>query len=168
VILATPEALADLAAPWAKLYSHSSVLATLVQFLHVAAIVVAGGLAIAVDRATLRLRHGEPGARARHLTELGSVHRVVLGGLALSFLTGLALLAADLDTFLVSWIFWSKLGLIALLLANGARMTRAERALRTGGAGADVQWRRLRTMSITSLALWLVITLAGVALTNLA
>ena len=158
----------DLAEPWAKAYSHSNVLATIVGFLHIAPIVVGGGLAIALDRATLRLRHEEPGARARHLVELGTAHRMVLGALALSFLSGLALFAADVETFFGSWIFWLKMGLIVLLLANGAMMTRAERALRVAGAGADRSWRRLRTLAITSLTLWLIVTLAGVALQNLA
>jgi hypothetical protein len=83
-------------------------------------------------------------------------------------LSGVALLAADLETYFDSRIFWIKMGLIAVLLANGAVMNRTERALRAAGGGADVQWRRLRTIAITSLALWLTITLAGVALLNLA
>jgi hypothetical protein len=168
VLLAPPQLLVDLAAPWAKLYSHSKVLTTTVQFLHVAPIVVGGGLAIGLDRSTLRLKHDEPGARARHLSELGTAHRVVLGALALSLVSGLALLAADLETFFGSWIFWVKMGLVALLLANGAVMTRTERMLRVAGANADASWRRMRTIALTSLALWLIITLAGVALTNLA
>jgi len=172
VILAPPQLLVDLADPWAKLYSHSNVLATIVGFLHVAPIVVGGGLAIAIDRWTLRLRHDEPAARARHLEELGAAHRVVLGALALSFVSGLALLAADLETFFGSWIFWVKMGFIVLLLANGLFMARTEGTLRAAGAGdgarSDAAWRRLRTMAFTSLALWLTITLAGVALMNLA
>lgn len=167
-MLAPPQLLLDLAEPWAKVYSHSSVLATIVGFLHVAPVVVGGGLAIALDRSTLRLRHDEPGARARHLIELGTAHRLVLGALGLSFLSGLALLAADLETYWGSWIFWLKMGLVALLLANGALMSRTERRLRVAGATADLQWRKLRTIALTSLALWLTITLAGVALMNLA
>jgi hypothetical protein len=168
VLLAPPQLLVDLAAPWAKLYGHSKVLTTIVQFLHVAPIVVGGGLAIGLDRSTLRLDHDEPGARARHLSELGTAHRLVLGALTLSLVSGLALLAADLETFFGSWVFWVKMGLVALLLANGAVMTRTERLLRAAGANADVHWRRMRTIAVTSLALWLIITLAGVALTNLA
>lgn len=167
MLVAPPRALVDLAAPWASLYGDSSVLATIVVFLHIAPIVVGGGLAIALDRSTLRLRHEEPGARARHLAELGAAHRVVLGGLALSFVSGLALFAADVETYFGSWIFWLKMGFIAVLLANGAYMDRTERALRSTGAG-DAHWRRLRGIAVTSLALWLTITLAGVALLNLA
>jgi len=168
VILAPPQLLVDIAEPWAKLYSHSSVVATIVGFLHVAPIVVGGGLAIALDRWTLRLRHDEPDTRTRHLVEMSQAHRVVLGALALSFVTGLALFAADVETYFGSWIFWFKMGLIVLLLANGAIMTRTERGLRVGGPNADADWRRLHTTALTSLALWLAITLAGVALMNLA
>lgn len=168
MLLAVPQILVELAEPWAKVYGHSKILATVVGFLHVASVVVGGGLAIALDRSTLRVRHDQPGARARHLSELGAGHGVVLGALSLSLLSGIALLAADLETYLDSPIFWIKMGLIVLLLANGAVMTRTERILRVAGTNADAQWRRLRAIAFTSLALWLTITLAGVALLNLA
>jgi uncharacterized membrane protein len=170
MLVAPPHVLVDLAAPWASLYGDSNALATIVTFVHIAPIVVGGGLAIALDRATLRLRDDEPGARARHLAELGAAHRVVLGGLALSFLSGLALFAADVETYFGSWIFWLKMGFIAVLLANGARMNRIERSLRASGSTStgDAQWRRLRGIAVTSLVLWLTITLAGVALLNFA
>lgn len=163
--LAAPESLTRLAEPWSSFYSHSTTAATVVTFLHVAPIVVGGGLAIAIDRATLRLRDGDAGARARHLEETGMAHRTVVAALALSALSGLALLAADLDTFLGSWVFWVKMALIGVLLANGYLMTRTEARLR---AGAGDQWGRFRVQAMTSLVLWLAITLAGVALVNAA
>jgi uncharacterized membrane protein len=167
-MLAPPDILTGLAAPWAKFYGHSRVAATIVEFLHIAPLIVAGGLAIALDRSTLRLDHDDPTARARHLAELSAVHRVVVGGLVVSLLSGLALLASDLETFWGSWIFWLKMALVLLLLANGGMMTRLERALRAGEGYADEGWRRLRNVAIASVTLWLTITLAGVALTNLA
>lgn len=163
-MIAPPEALADFVAPWAKFYSHSSLTATIVTFLHVAPIIVGGGLAIAVDRGTLRL-HADPAERARHLRELGLAHRTVIVALVVSSLSGLALLAADLETYLGSWVFWVKMGLIAALLGNGLLMTRAEGRLRAGIAD---QWGRLRVLAVASLVLWLVITFAGVALVNAA
>jgi uncharacterized membrane protein len=96
------------------------------------------------------------------------VHRVVLGGLVVSILSGLALLASDLETFWGSWIFWLKMALVVLLLANGGIMTRIERALRANPGNPDDDWRRLRNVAIASVTLWLTITLAGVALTNFA
>jgi uncharacterized membrane protein len=167
-MLAPPDILTQLAAPWAKFYGHSRLTATVVEFLHIAPLIVAGGLAVALDRSTLRLDHDDPGARERHLAELGTVHRVILGGLAVSLLSGLALLASDLETFWGSWIFWLKMALVVLLLANGGMMTRLERALRANEGDPDAGWRRLRNVAIASVTLWLTITLAGVALTNLA
>lgn len=166
MIFTTPEVLTRLTDPWSKFYSHSTTTETIVTFLHIAPIVVGGGIAIALDRAALRLRHDEPGARERHLAELGSVHPIVITALIVSLVSGIAMLAADLDTFLGSWVFWVKMALVAALLANGALMTRLERALAAPGGGTPDQWGRLRGNAITSLALWLVITLAGVILTN--
>ena len=163
---ATPEALANAVAPWQKFYSHSSAASTIVIFLHIAPLVVGGGLAIALDRASLRLRHDEPGARERHLAELGSVHAVVIAALLVSFVSGLLLLAADLDTFLPSWVFWMKMALVAALLANGAVMRSLERRLSRPGDLREDQWHRLRGTAITSLVLWLAITFAGVMLMN--
>ena len=171
-MIAPPELLVDLAAPWARIYGHSDVLPTLVTFLHVAPVVVGGGLAIALDRSTLRVHHDDPLAAAHHLAELGAAHPVVLGALSLSFVSGLALLLADVEVYFGSWIFWVKLGFIMALLANGALLSRTERAMRAtdsqAGALTGARWRRLRALAVTSIALWLTITLAGVALLNLA
>ncbi|HEY2027051.1 MAG TPA: hypothetical protein VGG78_08585 [Gemmatimonadaceae bacterium] len=168
MLLTTPDALVNLAKPWAQLYSHSKTVATLVTFVHVAAVVVGGGLALSLDRATLRSRTSDDDTRTRHLADLGDAHRVVLSALALSLLSGVALVAADLDTFLGSWVFWLKMALLALLLANGAMMRRAERAIGTPESDVEELWRRLRTAAIASVTLWLVVVLAGVALTNIA
>ena len=96
------------------------------------------------------------------------MHAWVIGALALAFLSGLAMLAADLDTFLGSWAFWTKLGLIAILLANGAMMNHTEQVLRTTSPITGDRWGRLRRSAMTSLVLWLAITFAGVVLTNAA
>jgi hypothetical protein len=168
MMLATPAILTHAVAPWVRFYSDSKAASTIVTFLHIAPIVVGGGLGISLDRSTLRVSSDDRAARERHLVELGAVHRWVIGALALSFLSGLALLASDLDTFLGSWVFWVKLGLIALLLANGAMMTRVERTLRESESGTGDTWRRLRMVAITSLTLWLAITFAGVVLTSVA
>jgi len=64
-------------------------------------------------------------------------------------------------------VFWVKLALIGLLLANGFVMNRTERALAAGGDESTL-WGRLRTISMLSLTLWIATTLAGVVLTNYA
>lgn len=163
----TPDFLSRLADPWAHYYSHSKVAETVVTFLHVAPIVVGGGVAIALDRAALRLRWEDSEGRARHLTELGSTHSLVIGALVVSLLSGIAMLASDLDTFLPSWVFWVKMAMIVALLINGAAMQRLERALAAPGGGTRDQWGRLRGIAITSVTLWLATTLAGVILTNI-
>jgi hypothetical protein len=160
--------LARLFEPWAHVYADSKVIATMVTFGHVASLLMAGGLAVATDRATLRALRLAAEDRGRHLEELSGVHRLVVGGLSLSVITGLLLFASDADTFIGSWIFWVKMGMICVLLGNGYVMTSAERALRADAAEASPAWWRLRRSALVSVALWYAITLAGVALVNVA
>ena len=139
------------AAPWKQLYDDSKATATAVVFVHLASLLVGGGLALATDRATLRAAGGPPTERERHIEELGLTHRPVVVSLAVAFLSGVLLFLADVETFAVSIAFWAKMALVALLLLNGYGMTRLERRLRDGReapavVGADGPlWRRLRT-----------------------
>lgn len=162
-----PSSLARLAEPWNNLYSDSRVISSLVIFLHLVPLLVAGGTALAADRATLRASRGSADDRTRQLAELRRIHVVVLGGLALSFATGVLLFLSDVDEYLESPFFWIKLALIGLLLANGFFMTRTEQALSAGGDQGTL-WGRLRTICMLSLTLWLATTLAGVVLMNYA
>jgi hypothetical protein len=161
-------ALARLLEPWAHLYADSKVIATVVTFGHIASLLMAGGLAVTTDRATLRALRLAAAERGRHLEDLSGVHQLVVGGLVLSIATGLLLLASDVETFLRSWVFWLKLGMICVLLGNGYAMTRAEKALREDAGEASPAWTRLRRTALASVALWYAITLAGVALANVA
>ena len=165
---ASSSTLARLVEPWAHLYADSKVIATIVTFGHVASLLMAGGLAVATDRATLRALRLAAEERGRHLEDLSGVHRLVVGGLTLSVITGILLFMSDVETFIGSWIFWLKMGMICVLLANGYRMTRAERSLRADAAEISPAWRGLRRTALTSVALWYAITLAGVALVNVA
>jgi len=164
--VSVPAALIELVEPWSRLYADSRVVATLVVYGHIAALLFSGGLAVTLDRATLRAARN-PGARARHLEDLAASHRMVVSGLALSFVTGVLLFTADLETYFVSWIFWTKMGLILLLLTNGYGITRAESLLREGGA-PEVGWAQLTRTAWASLVFWFAIALAGVALVNAA
>jgi uncharacterized membrane protein len=155
--------LADWADPWSKLFSHSKAVSAGVLFLHLVPLVVAAGAAFAADRATLRAARGAVSDRTRQLQELAAIHRIVLGGLALSFISGVLLFLADVETFLGSIFLWVKLSLVFLLVINGLVMTRTERALARSGEDA-VLWRRLRTLAYLSAILWLATTLAGVVL----
>jgi len=60
------------------------------------------------------------------------------------------------------------MAMICVLLGNGYAMTKAESALRADAADASPAWTRLRRTALMSVALWYAITLAGVALANVA
>jgi len=161
-----PAALVRLVEPWSRLYADSKVIATLVVFGHIAALLLAGGTAVTLDRATLRAARN-PDARARHLDDLASSHRVVLTGLTISFVTGALLFTADLESYFTSWIYWTKMGLIVFMLANGYGITKAAKALRVGG-DAVVGWAQLTRTAWASRIFWFTIALFGVALVNAA
>lgn len=168
-MIAPPEALVRLVEPWSQLYSDSTVVPTLVVFGHIAALVFAGGLAVTLDRATLRAARGAAEFRWRQLEELRAAHRLVIIGIGLSIATGVLLFAADLETYFGSWIYWLKMSLIALLLLNGFWMTRLEgRISSTPNASDEAGWRRLRATAVISLILWFSIAFAGVALVKAA
>jgi hypothetical protein len=158
-----PGALGSLIAHWASLYSGHAVLRSVVVFAHVGALVGAGGCAIAADRATLHASRSDQAERRIQVEALAATHQVVVAGLAVILVSGLLMCAADLETFLDSRVFWIKMALIVLLLANGAALTAAGRLV---GSGDETAWVRLRVTAMTSVALWLSITFAGVALTN--
>ncbi len=161
-----PDALVHALKPWSDFYSHSKMAATVVTFCHVAGLLLAGGLAIAADRGSLRALRLAAGERSHYMRELGSVHRWVLTGLTVVVLSGIALLTADIETFFGSWIFWTKMALVALLLLNGLRMTRAEDAIRRDASAESPHWQSLHRAAVTSLGLWFVIAAFGVALAN--
>ncbi|MCC6930251.1 MAG: hypothetical protein IT359_14795 [Gemmatimonadaceae bacterium] len=178
------QAAVQLAAPWKDAYDNSTLLATSVIALHLTALLVGGGLAIAADRATLRVPGaavgGDAGAaaavaageRQRQLSELGAVHRPVLAALVILFVSGVALTLADLETYIASSVYWLKFALIVLLLANGVVMTRTERALgssaQLAAPVAQSLWRRMRWSAWASIALWIATLVLGTALVNMA
>lgn len=148
--------------PWADLYGGSAALSTGVTAVHLAGVLVGGGLALASDRATLRaLRH--PRALAHHLDELAAVHRPVLLGLAVTGATGALMLAADLESLASSPVFWIKMLVLAALLANGALIRGAARRLARQIDSAS--WRgRLAGAARASAALWLAALVLGAVL----
>ena len=165
-MIAPPAALVALLKPWADFYSDSKAAETAVMFLHVGGLLLAGGLAIAADRHTLRAMRLAAGDRHGHLAELATVHRWVLSGLAVIVISGLGLLTADIETFWGSWIYWTKMGLVVVLLYNGFVMTRVERALTRDASETSPSWRKLHRVAVRSLLLWFVTAAVGVALVN--
>lgn len=151
------------AEPWSALYNDSPLVQTTLLAGHLGGIVLGGGLAIATDRATLRVGRGGGNARVEHVRELAHLHSPVLVALSVTFATGLGMVAADLEAYLGSAAFWIKMGLLVLLLANGARLRRAGSAPDAHDGG----WHRLRAAAVSSLVLWLALIGAGTWLSNM-
>jgi hypothetical protein len=149
---------------WAHLYGGAKFLSAAVMYVHLAGIMVAGGFAVAEDRASiLLLRSPEPDFR-RELPRIESIHLWVLGGLAVVAASGLLMLLADLRTYLTSVLFWVKMALIAALLANGWLRMRAENLLRDGMLSRrTLFWRT----SLVSVGLWFLVLLAGAFLSTI-
>lgn len=156
--------------PWKQAYSDSVPLSTGITAIHLLAMLFGGGLAIAADRTTLRLRGEKLAERRQHLIDVSEVHRPVLIALFVSLISGLAMLASDLETFVASPALWIKLGLVALLVINGVLLERTESALRRSADndGSESLWSRLKFNAIASLVLWSATLVAGITLVNVA
>jgi hypothetical protein len=149
---------------WASFYANHSAVRTTVAFFHVGGLMIGGGCALAADRATLIASRHAGSERTRHLNSVKGIHRIVTISLVFITISGVLLFGSDIETFLYSRVFWTKMALMALLVVNGAALQRAEHRARDGSVEA---WTALRTASIASAALWLLVTLTGVALPNL-
>lgn len=147
---------------WASIYSNHAALRSAVDFLHVGGLLGGGGAAIAADRAALTA-HRRPDL-ADWLDSFHATHRAVLMGIAVILISGVLMLAADVDTYLYSRVFWTKMALFVLLLFNGSLLMRTETEARRGDRRAG---GRLRVLAAASLALWFLVTLAGATLPNI-
>lgn len=156
--------LSRMAQPWASFFSDSPMLQTSMTFLHLAGIFLGGGFAIATDRETLLAMYARETGQFRQLQRIHTIHRPVLVGLTIAFVSGFLLFAADVQTFFPSVAFWVKMVLLALLLANGYLLARTQGTLLNAPEGNAHLWRRLGYISVASMALWLAIILAGVLL----
>jgi hypothetical protein len=146
---------------WASLYANSAVLRTAIGFAHVGGLVASAGPAFVIDRAILRAARAGSATRGAHLADLEASHPLVIGGLAVVVVSGLLLFAADVDTFVHAPVFWIKMGLVTLLLANGWMLRRTGRAAAAGHQAAP-----LARAAVFSMALWAITTLVGAALPN--
>jgi len=154
-------AVSQLVARWAHFYGQTRAVRATVTYVHLVGILAGGGVAIATDVAALRLSPGRVADWPAELDRLAAVHLWVVGGLALIFASGVLLVLTELDTFASSGVFWTKMGLVALLIGNGYARLRCEIAPRQG---AVARWSWFRRTSIASLALWFVILLFGALL----
>jgi hypothetical protein len=162
------KSLADAAEPWASLYKHSKPVQIGVLFAHLSALVVGGGLAVTKDREVIRAVRAGTAGPALVTAERAAVHRTVVRALVVLALSGVALAAADVETYLVSPVYWSKMTLVALLLINGAWMLRIEARLAADPRPGHTAWGTLSKGSRASAALWLSIVLLGAWLVNAA
>jgi hypothetical protein len=153
----------DLVVDWGSFYANHAAVRTMVLFGHVGGIIAAGGAAVTADRGIIRAMRVDAADRGLQLATVQATHRVVIGGLVFVALSGLLLFASDVDTFLNSRVFWTKMTLVLLLLINGAVLTSAERSASLGHMSA---WPTLRLTAFASIALWFLTALAGVALTT--
>lgn len=143
-------------------FSDTPGVPTATTVVHLVAMLWSGGLAIAADRAMLRARADDAGARTAVVREVEGTHRAVIAGLAAVALSGVAMTLSELETFLASPAFWVKMGLVAVLLGNGVAMRRVE-----GRAVGDVRaFARLRRHGLVSLACWLLLVVAGIVVSD--
>ena|ERR1051326_8106430 len=149
---------------WTSFYSNHAAVRTVILFLHMGGLVIAGGFAISTDLVILRVSRYPVVERAERLDPLHDTHRIVIFGLAAVITSGLLLLAADTDTLLHSKVFWFKMALVAGVSLNGLLLMRAGRQAQSGISAA---WRMLAITSMISMALWMLTTLAGAALPNI-
>lgn len=172
------ETLVSLCEPWATFYADHQPFATAVIVVHILAMFIGGGLAIATDRAILRSAAGSADATRAVIADLSTTHTVVIAALSVSFVSGVALFASDLATFSGSTVYWTKLGAIVALLVNGLRMRRSERRVVEALNGLSPHtsempvpfpvsnWGSVRRTAGISLTLWLLIVTLGVVLSN--
>ena len=163
--LATVDALAE---PWQKLYAHSTIVATLVLFGHVASLVVAAALTFATEAGALRLDPADGAERRRYLHIASPSRRAIGVALTVAVVCGILLFLADLEAFAVSPVFWTKMLLVVLLLANVGATSRLDaRLLREDDSVVqrhDRRWRRRRLGAWAMAVLWFALLLSGSAL----
>src|SRR5947208_16017748 len=96
----------QLLAGWARLYGHTPVSAT-VTYLHLVGILVGGGVAVAADRASLRLSPETLPDWRTELDRQAAVHRWVVVGLALIYVSGVLPEMARSTIFCKQVAFWT-------------------------------------------------------------
>lgn len=161
------DTLVELAKPWARFYSKSTPAQNIILFAHLAGLLGGGGLAIAADRTIWKVRAAPDEVRMRVLAEVSGVHRPVIIGLVFAVLSGALMTAADLETYVTSPVWWTKMCVVALLLANGAWLRSIERTALRNPAMTPAVWAKFTLSSRLSLALWFAVVLIGVALGNI-
>src|SRR5438046_8767709 len=110
--------ISHLLALWAHFYGQTTAVRATVTYVHLGGILLGGGLAIAADVAALRLSPETVPDWTSELDRLAAVHRWVVGGLALTFVSGTLLLLAEVGTFATSIVYWIKMWLVDTILGR--------------------------------------------------
>lgn len=135
-----------------------------IRFVHLAALMIGGGTALAIDRVVLgTARTCTEDRRRAAFTAMKGSHRVVVPALAVVTASGILMAAADWTTFVESRLFWIKMMSFALLVLNGAALVAVERAY--AKSTDPLMWRRVVLASAASCGLWLIILWIGEWLT---
>jgi hypothetical protein len=137
-------------ASWNSYYGNHQALSVAIRYLHLAALLVGGGTALAIDREIVGLRRVPLQVREAAIARLNRAHALVVASIVFIVVSGFLMAGADVETYLVSPTFWIKMALVVMLLVNGAVLARAGRTSATMS-------RRITVASIVSAILWLVI-----------
>jgi hypothetical protein len=148
---------------WSSYYGNHQLASVTVRFLHLAGLVMGGGTGLFADRQVLGAIRVGSQEREAVLATLSRAHAHVISWIVVVGSTGVLMTAADTSTFLASKLYWFKMGLVALLVANGVAMFFAER--RSRQLGVDAGWPRLVAISTMSAVLWLTTLFLGTLLT---
>jgi hypothetical protein len=142
----------SLATWWSAYYGDHQMVSLMIRYLHLAALMVGGGTALAIDRVVLGTARTRTDDRRRAaFTAMKGSHRVVVPALMVVTASGILMAAADWTTFAASRLFWIKMLSFALLVLNGAVLVAVERAYARSADG--VMWRRVVMASGVSCAL---------------
>ena len=149
---------------WSAYYSDHQMVSLWIRYLHVAALMVGGGTALAIDRVVLGTARARAEDRRRAaFTAMQGSHRVVVPALVVVTASGILMAAADWTTFVESRLFWIKMISFGLLVINGMALVAVERAY---AKTPDLStWRRVVLASGVSCVLWLLILWIGEWLT---
>lgn len=158
-----PPVLIGLISWWNSYYGNHQLVSVSIRFLHLAGLIFAGGTGLFADRQVLRAARTGSDTPEAVLANLGKTHVHVISWILVVGLTGALMTAADTATFLVSKVFWIKMGVVALLTANGSALLFLERRAARGGAAAV--WPHLILISSLSAILWLAALFMGTLLT---
>jgi len=145
---------------WAVYYSDHQMVSLTVTYFHLASILIGGGTAIAADREVFAsARVDDRDCQAAAVAVVQHAHGVVGPALGVMLVSGVLMTMADWETFAASSLFWIKMGLVGLLMANGVGLMVAGR-VHAASQPAHV-WRRMVAASGVSLLLWLLILWMG-------